>query len=80
MAILPELKIYVMTKKKLSKRGMKTKKTSLHCSPMIVTKERKIRKWTKWIKAIVEFVKALIQLSSAIKPLIEWCKSLLELL
>jgi hypothetical protein len=69
VAILPELKNYVMTKKKkkLLKRGMKAKRTSLHCSPMIVTKERRIRKWTKWIKAIVEFAKALIQLSSAIK-------------
>ena len=69
MAILPELKNYVMTKKKkkLLKRGMKAKRTSLHCSPMIVTKERRIRKWTKWIKAIVEFANALIQLSSAIK-------------
>ena len=54
-------------KKKPSKRGKKANKVSLHCSPMIVTKERRIRKWTKWIKAIVEFAKALIQLSSAIK-------------
>ena len=59
-------------KKKPSKRG---KKVSLHCSPMIITPEKKIKRWTKWLKAIAEFVKALIQLSNVIKPLIEWCKS-----
>jgi hypothetical protein len=82
VVILPELKIMLMAikKKKPSKRGKKAKKVSLHCSPMIVTQEKKIKKWTKWIKAIVEFVKALIQLSNVIKPLVEWCKSLLELL
>jgi len=31
-----------------------------------------------WIKAIAEFIKALIQLSNAMKPLIEWCKSFFE--
>lgn len=67
-------------KKKPSKRGMKVKRTSLHCSPMIVTQKKKIKKWTEWIKAIVEFIKTLIQLSNVIKPLIEWCKSLFELL
>lgn len=66
--------------KKPSKRGKKAKKVSLHCSPMIVTQEKKIKKWTKWVKVIVEFLKALIQLSNVIKPLIEWCKSLFELL
>ena len=79
---MPELKNYVMTKKKkkLLKRGMKAKRTSLHCSPMIVTKEKKIKKLAKWIKAIAEFIKALIQLSNVMKPLIEWCKSFFELL
>lgn len=67
-------------KKKPSKRGKKAKKVSLHCSPMIVTQEKKMKKWTKWIKAIVDFIKALVQLLSAIKPLMEWCKSLFELL
>lgn len=67
-------------KKKPSKRGKKVKKVSLHCSPMIITPEKKIKRWTKWLKAIAEFVKALIQLSNVIKPLIEWCKSFFEML
>ena len=62
-------------KKKPSKRGKKANKVSLHCSPMIVTQEKKIKKWTKWIKAIVILLKALIQLSITMRPLIEWCKS-----
>ena len=82
MAILPELKIMLMAtkKKKPSKRGKKAKKVSLHCSPMIVTQEKKIKKWTKRIKTIVDFIKASVQLSSAIRTLIEWSKSLFELL
>lgn len=67
-------------KKKPSKRGKKANKVSLHCSPMIITPEKKIKKWTKWLKTFAEFVKALIQLSNAMKPLIEWCKSFFELL
>ncbi|BDW76861.1 hypothetical protein BFINE_26560 [Bacteroides finegoldii DSM 17565] len=58
---------YDKEKEEAFKERDEGKRTSLHCSPMIVTKERRIRKWTKWIKAIVEFAKALIQLSSAIK-------------
>ncbi|RGF18825.1 hypothetical protein DW175_07270 [Bacteroides sp. AM16-15] len=65
-------------KKKPSKRGKKAKQKSLHCSPMIITQEKKIKNWTKFMKSFAEFVKALIQLSNVIKPLIEWCKSLLE--
>lgn len=65
-------------KKKPSKRGKKANKVSLHCSPMIVTQEKKIKKWTKWIKAIVILLKALIQLSITMRPLIEWCKSFLN--
>ena len=38
------------------------------------------KKVGKWIKAIAEFIKALIQLSNVMKPLIEWCKSFFELL
>lgn len=38
------------------------------------------KKLAKWIKAIAEFIKALIQLSNVMKPLIEWCKSFFELL
>lgn len=45
---------------------------------MIVTQEKKIKKWTKWIKAIVILLKALIQLSITMRPLIEWCKSFLN--
>lgn len=67
-------------KKKPSKRGKKAYKISLHCSPMIVTQEKKIKKLAKWIKAIAEFITALIQLSNVMKPLIEWCKSFFELL
>ena len=37
-------------KKKPSKRGKKAYKISLHCSPMIVTQEKKIKKFAKWIK------------------------------
>lgn len=44
-------------KKKPSKRGKKAYKISLHCSPMIVTQEKKIKKLAKWIKAIAEFIK-----------------------
>ena len=64
-------------KKKPSKRGKKAYKISLHCSPMIVTQEKKIKKLAK---SIAEFIKALIQLSNVMKPLIEWCKSFFELL
>ena len=60
-------------KKKPSKRGKKAKQKSLHCSPMIITQEKKIKNWTKFMKSFAEFVKALIQLSNVIKPLIEWC-------
>ena len=67
-------------KKKPSKRGKKANKNSLHCSPMIVTQEKKKKNFAKWIKAIAEFIKALIQLSNAMKPLIEWCISFFELL
>ena len=44
-------------KKKPSKRGKKANKNSLHCSPMIVTQEKKIKNLAKWIKAIAEFIK-----------------------
>ena len=60
-------------KKKPSKRGKKARKVSLHCSPMIVTQEKKIKKWTKWLKAFAEFLKALIQLFYQLKTLTEWC-------
>lgn len=70
-----------MTKKmKPSKRGKKVNKVSLHCSPMIITEEKRIIKWTRYIKAIAEFLKALMRLVYFIKPLIEFCKSFIDML
>ena len=64
--------------KKPSKRGKKANKVSLHCSPMIVTQEKKIKKWAKWIRTIAKLIKALIQLLRAMRLLIELCKSYFE--
>ena len=44
-------------KKKPSKRGKKANKNSLHCSPMIVTQEKKIKNLAKWIKGIDSIIK-----------------------
>lgn len=65
-------------KKKPSKRGMKAKNKSLHCSSTIRTQEKKIKRWTKLVDAVYALLKSLFQLWSILKPILSICKSLFE--
>ena len=82
-------------KKKPSKRGKKANKNSLHCSPMIVTQEKKMKKIMfndryGLTKAVLSGYKTVTRRImnrqpdpddiAYMKPLIEWCKSFFELL
>ena len=65
-------------KRKPSKRGMKAKNKSLHCSSMIRTQEKKIKRWTRLVDAVYVLFKSLFQLWSILKPILSICKSLFE--
>ena len=65
-------------KKKPSKRGMKVKNKSLHCSSTIRTQEKKIKRWTRLVDAVYALLKSLFQLWNILKPILSICKSLFE--
>lgn len=65
-------------KRKPSKRGMKAKNESLHCSSKIISQEKKIKRWAKLVDAIYALCKSLLKLWSLLKPTLSICKSLLE--
>lgn len=65
-------------KKKPSKRGMKAKDKSLHCSSTIKTKKSKINRLTKWVDDVSALLKSLHNLCSNLKPIISMCKILYD--
>ena len=65
-------------KRKPSKRGMKAKNKSLHCSSTIKNQEKKIKKWTRWADAVYAFLKLLIKLWRILKLVFPLAKSLFE--
>lgn len=65
-------------KRRPSKRGMKAKNKSLHCSSTIRTQEKKIKRWTRLVDAVYALFKSLFQLWSILKPILSICKSLFE--
>ena len=69
-----------MSKKtrKPSKRGIKAKNKSLHCSSTIRTQEKKIKRWTRLVDAVYALLKSLFQLWNILKPILAICKSLFE--
>lgn len=69
-----------MSKKtrKPSKRGIKAKNKSLHCSSTIKNQEKKIKKWTRWADAVYAFFKLLIKLWSILKLVFPLAKSFFE--
>lgn len=56
--------------KKPSKRGMKAKMTSLHCSQKIVKLKKKIKKWTRMAVSLLRFLIILRKISIEIMHLI----------
>lgn len=64
--------------KKPSKRGMKAKDKSLHCSSTIKTKKSKINRLTKWVDDVSALLKSLHNLCSNLKPIISMCKILFD--
>ena len=65
-------------KRKPSKRGMKAKNKSLHCSSTIRTQENNIKRWTRLVDEVYALFKSLFQLWSILKPILSICKSLFE--
>jgi hypothetical protein len=65
-------------KKKPSKRGMKARNKSLHCSSVTRDQEKKIREWTRIFKIATPLIKAVYQFLIELKPFISFVKSLFD--
>jgi hypothetical protein len=65
-------------KKKPSKRGMKARNKSLHCSSLTRNQEKKIRKWARMVKTATFLIKGAYVFLSVLKSFISLLKSLFD--